>query len=396
MKYYVYSLFWLLMAAQTSVLANGGFIEKYSNTVSGNIEFKHRPDLNLIKEELSFYCGYNYTKVKVVYYFTSPKKQGVTLAFPIIREIHNNENHWVGNAEYLNTRDYKIKANNQPQVFQYSVEKNIPNKSIHSYIDTTGLYGKSSFEKDWYLSDIDLLQGRNILEISYEVPNVFSDWRDMLIEFRPNKLRGLLYDLSAAKYWGDGIIDTLAIAFEHKDAKRGTITKELSIGSKKLPIANLFTHLAIGDTSYISSEWRMSNEFILSRLKPIRLSELATQKDNEWGPNDTLHHYGPLYLLLILDDTLDVLSEQIIYEDENTSSCNLEELIDKQLKPNHSKDKKSNKGDSFFFRVDNYLYITLAFYIPKNYCLRLYRPDKRPIPIKQAYLLQPPFVDSTD
>jgi hypothetical protein len=228
-------IFFLVMTDQ--VFSNGGPIVNSLVFKTGQIQMMHWNSINIINENIDMKIEGEYTVYNITY--TLENKYPYTVdtimyGFPVdfISTYWTNWGFDSTDIPYFEIY-FNGEKNNCSQQTDYCL---LHDTIVRSYIRNSMEYetNRYGFENDlrrrWYITKLifEREKKENTLNVKYKIHNYSIDFSTMKSTFITYDKRKVIYDFSAAGYWGDGIIDKITINIDVKDLDSNYETHDLT------------------------------------------------------------------------------------------------------------------------------------------------------------------------
>jgi len=209
MRYYIVSIIIILSITESE--GNGGPIDGSAVYQTGDIVLMNRPNIDLIREDLSIKIEGDHSLVNVEYqlYNNGYGDSEITYGFPVdfIRSELAYELQW--QEDYL--PEIKFEAGGKGLEIKHQVDLSV-NQVRHAS------YGNVDMRRSWHIVDFTMRKGeRTILKVSYKVKNGFEDWSTTKSFFPSFDERRVFYDFSPAKHWGDGGVAMMNVEIDARN-----------------------------------------------------------------------------------------------------------------------------------------------------------------------------------
>lgn len=203
----------LALILNINAKANGGPVDGSAVYKTGNIVLIKHANIKLEKEILKIKLEGDYSIISVTYQLKNNNNYDidVTYGFPIDIKSGGTNYDMEWKEEYVPYIQFTANEINLPvkRQLDYSIFKSKSNK-----IDEENF----EYRRNWYVVDFSIDKGETVnLIVNYKVKNGYIDWSTSKSFFESYSERELIYDLSPAQYWGDGIIDKLKIEIDASD-----------------------------------------------------------------------------------------------------------------------------------------------------------------------------------
>ena len=202
---------------------------------TGEIQLFEVKDVKLLDENLHITIEGDYSHVDVTYILNNNStEKEVDFGFPVDFSFYADTSESIkkqleSKEEYdflaLTVKDYQISLNGDTTEVFYEYD----DKYYTDSIPIGNMILDAYFGRKWFLSKLNLKQGKNTLNVKYTVENNLDDG-DQGPEFITSDFvfvspRRFRYDFSPAAFWGDGTADNFSMIVDAKDIinKNGSV-----------------------------------------------------------------------------------------------------------------------------------------------------------------------------
>jgi len=207
----------LLILINLQIFANGGPIDGSAVVKTGRIKMIDKYNIRIVSELINIKIESDYAIYDVNYRFFKDDDYAdtVTYGFPVDFSSDNvdmEEGGYIFKNSYVSY--FKMYFQQKELPIQQQIDFGLVDDTVHF---NKGFEGKARIlcKRKWYISTINFnKQGYYELNVQYKVRNYFSDWlwsKSFLPKFSD---RNLKYDLTPARYWDKGIIDTFTVKID--------------------------------------------------------------------------------------------------------------------------------------------------------------------------------------
>ena len=191
-----------------TLFANGGPVASSSVISTGEMRFLNMPNVELLKERLTFHVIDDYCKVDVEYTLKNLLTNApdtIQYAFPIdfVRDEDSGKFNWKPD----NIKSLHFLLDNKPLRYSQQIDFNL---LVDTMKDAEGQ--PMVKRRKWYLTEFIIGQNATVtLKVSYRIKSNFLDWGTSKAFFVDYGQRKLYWDFAPAQYWGDGKVKDLNI-----------------------------------------------------------------------------------------------------------------------------------------------------------------------------------------